>query len=434
MHSILTKYSRQYPSGASQSQSQSNQQEWQHYVNPTIKLTLTKTKDATGRINRAELTVVWSMNVGADDMDVDGQQIIFENLDLLAFPATYQPNNPPLKAVYRDAVVGIRYQYPAVPGPGVIPTFRRFQVIFDSAHSATAFISAIEDICPCKYNVPTANPARTMSMAPPNAHRTATASKSIMSLNRTATIQVPPPARRPQPSSVNQLQRSSSPNSLSSLSSLVVSSDPPPLPFSTSSSDALRGGGTILHSSRHATISVHHDGDAPSSDSSIVLPGAFRHAHTNAQRTTQVGAQQHSNLAHAPTLYSAPGSNSVPSSSLPHSSSQQTITSSSSSSNDLSAPASTSIPTPASAPTTASASSSTTFSAATSSTAPPRPFSQSNVSPFLDALKETTPSLHDLSTAELETLVASVIWEEGFQELVQKLDKMWAIQGVLRSM
>ncbi|KAI6121716.1 hypothetical protein F5141DRAFT_531558 [Pisolithus sp. B1] len=103
-----------------------------------------------------------------------------EDLELLSFSslsAFRTPNGSeqglPLRAVYRDAVVGIRYLHPKTVPPGCQPVsmiirrfflpaqstscwpyqvYRRFQVTFGSILEASQFIDTIKPICPCKPN------------------------------------------------------------------------------------------------------------------------------------------------------------------------------------------------------------------------------------------------------------------------------------------
>ena len=74
----------------------------------------------------------------------------------------------PLKAVYRDTVVGIRYLHPRDAGGegavslfGILPSFydslpfqmyRRFQISFQSNNEASEFVDSIKPVCPCKMN------------------------------------------------------------------------------------------------------------------------------------------------------------------------------------------------------------------------------------------------------------------------------------------
>ncbi|KAF4620534.1 hypothetical protein D9613_000477 [Agrocybe pediades] len=79
-----------------------------------------------------------------------------EDLDLLSFsPLTSAPSQKtsaeglPLKVVYRDAVVGIRYLHSRENN---VPVYRRMQISFQSTQEASEFIEIIKPICPCKLN------------------------------------------------------------------------------------------------------------------------------------------------------------------------------------------------------------------------------------------------------------------------------------------
>lgn len=66
----------------------------------------------------------------------------------------------PIKAVYRDNLVGIRYLHPK-DTINSNPTYRRFQLTFASAALTNEFINSICTVCPCKLNppnVPNLNP------------------------------------------------------------------------------------------------------------------------------------------------------------------------------------------------------------------------------------------------------------------------------------
>ncbi|KAI9463606.1 hypothetical protein BJY52DRAFT_924053 [Lactarius psammicola] len=177
LHSVVTtgsypieKYSRSYPSPLVRTLSQglgASQPEWQHFSNPVITLTLDVKKTMEHNFESVRLRVLWNMNVGHDGVE---REITMEDLDLLSFSGTpsqvHPGQGPPLKAVYRGAVVGIRYQYP-FSAPATSPaSYRRFQVNFASASDAAQFIDAIRPVCPCKENAgPLAPP--TLTNGPP---------------------------------------------------------------------------------------------------------------------------------------------------------------------------------------------------------------------------------------------------------------------------
>ncbi|KAF9498039.1 hypothetical protein BDN71DRAFT_1587727 [Pleurotus eryngii] len=150
---ILTKYSKCYISGGSIQSSQADGGgEWQHFVNPVLELVLDiKKSRLNNELESVRLRILWNMDTSGIK-----NEVLFEDLDLLAYsdiPASGQPMpSLPLKAVYRDAVVGIRYLYPIISTPDAQPAFRRFQITFASANSALEFIKSIRNVCPCKVN------------------------------------------------------------------------------------------------------------------------------------------------------------------------------------------------------------------------------------------------------------------------------------------
>ncbi|KAJ3999648.1 hypothetical protein F5050DRAFT_1564688 [Lentinula boryana] len=163
---VLAKYSRSYPKSV-----QDTNSEWQHYTKPTLKLILDVKKSLTsGELESVFLRIIWSME---DSYAQDQSELTFENFDLLSFSSLRARQTDrgqgglPLKAVYRDSVVGIRY-ISASNG-----TFRRFQITFSSPTDASQFIDSISSVCPCKANSPPGAPVdipqvmHVPSMVPP---------------------------------------------------------------------------------------------------------------------------------------------------------------------------------------------------------------------------------------------------------------------------
>ncbi|KAI9061788.1 hypothetical protein FKP32DRAFT_1630797 [Trametes sanguinea] len=161
----LVKYSRAYghTAGNTQSDQATAELQWQHFVNPVIKLTMDTRKSAEGHLESYRLRIVWTFSAGPHAMDVDQREVIFEDLDLVTYSsisAMQSSQGMPLKAVYQGATVGLRYQHPRSSGLGTAPQYRRFQIVFQSDTSAAAFIESIRFICPCKVNAPPARIAR----------------------------------------------------------------------------------------------------------------------------------------------------------------------------------------------------------------------------------------------------------------------------------
>ncbi|KIK83307.1 hypothetical protein PAXRUDRAFT_704291 [Paxillus rubicundulus Ve08.2h10] len=158
---ILSKYSRSYSSPSSVQGGQTQvESDWQHFTNPVMTLFLDVKKSPSKDLVSVRVRILWSMDIGSGDMHEDRREVVFEDLELLAFSSllayrasTAQSDQSlPLKAVYRDAVVGIRYLHPRMVQPGCQPTYRRFQITFSNALSASQFIDAVRPVCPCKAN------------------------------------------------------------------------------------------------------------------------------------------------------------------------------------------------------------------------------------------------------------------------------------------
>jgi hypothetical protein len=211
-----------------------------------------------------------------------------EDLDLLAFSPplsagqTYmRPEGLPLKAVYRDALVGIRYLHPLAAmhnlnAPAVLvaavcacmrmlihvlQTYRRFQVTFASTDAARQFVNSISAVCPCRANPP---PTSTISNPSSLSQPLATAPTIAQTLNNRGTM--PPPSSRPSSASSdlsitkqlslraspscttgsNPFASASAPRHLSVIShdqpspaSAPVASDPPNVPTLMSTASSL---------------------------------------------------------------------------------------------------------------------------------------------------------------------------------------------------
>lgn len=132
---LLQKYSKSYPKTGTQSNIQSS--EWQHFTNAIIRLALDIKKAEDGQLESVRLRILWSMNPTDDGSDQN--DVVFvrssssffetvltvssiqEDLDLLSFSSPSMQGKSkrpiqglPLKAVYRDSVVGIRYLHSRV--------------------------------------------------------------------------------------------------------------------------------------------------------------------------------------------------------------------------------------------------------------------------------------------------------------------------------
>ncbi len=137
----VAKYSRCYANGLALTSN-----DWQHYTTPTMHLTLERTTASDGAIVSVRLRVVWRL----DDANMDlaprttlSLQVveyrhhicanpvpIKENLDLLEYSTHHQFSDTthgasgqgmPLRAVYGDKAVALRYLWPLEVPAGRIP-------------------------------------------------------------------------------------------------------------------------------------------------------------------------------------------------------------------------------------------------------------------------------------------------------------------------
>ena len=133
---VIEKYSRSNPSHVSApTQSQgftTGQTEWEHFAHPNMSLTLDVKKSMDNAYESVRLRIIWN-NVSKGPDGTLGEAIMVrttsahicafltqralqEDLDLLSFSNLdhqgHSAHGPPLKAVYRGPVVGIRYISP----------------------------------------------------------------------------------------------------------------------------------------------------------------------------------------------------------------------------------------------------------------------------------------------------------------------------------
>ncbi|KAF9499928.1 hypothetical protein BDN71DRAFT_1383406 [Pleurotus eryngii] len=338
---ILTKYSKCYISGGSIQSSQADGGgEWQHFVNPVLELVLDiKKSRLNNELESVRLRILWNMDTSGIK-----NEVLFEDLDLLAYsdiPASGQPMpSLPLKAVYRDAVVGIRYLYPIISTPDAQPAFRRFQITFASAHSALEFIKSIRNVCPCKVNpLPSSGNAVTAIRARP----TQVARQSFA-------------GSAPSRGVGSRMQASSRPFSTSQGTTV----QPPP--------------------SRNNSSDEMGNRDGPAGPACIGWANEISSSLGEPRAMATTSMQANSSLDDLPG--STPPSSSVGDTSMP----------------------------------------------------PPRLPWQTpapDASSLLSGVRDST-KLDNLSSSELEDLVSRVVCEEGFSKLLQRVDSMWRIKGLLQ--
>ncbi|KAF6763056.1 hypothetical protein DFP72DRAFT_1040780 [Ephemerocybe angulata] len=156
---LLAKYSRAYPSKASKTQAPG--QEWQHFNHPTISVVLDKCKSRSGELVSLRMKILWIMNEG-DEGDPKQPPVVLarslfalEDLDLFSFSDIEK--NPPKRqhseGLPLKAVCRdtlVGIRYLFSKPDSPQPVYRRFQVTFMSLGDATDFAQAIRTVCPCK--------------------------------------------------------------------------------------------------------------------------------------------------------------------------------------------------------------------------------------------------------------------------------------------
>ncbi|THH09384.1 hypothetical protein EW145_g2046 [Phellinidium pouzarii] len=146
----LTKYSRAvFKQDGSQMR-----QFWHHHTQPTLRLLLEMRKSVQGVLESARIRVVWTVDRGTAFPNNKSSQenVIIDDIDLLTIRRHVRPfptQGLPLKAVFRDNMIGIRYLPPQAQS-NASSEYRRFQITFQASHAAAAVIEAIQDVCPCK--------------------------------------------------------------------------------------------------------------------------------------------------------------------------------------------------------------------------------------------------------------------------------------------
>ncbi|TRM69492.1 hypothetical protein BD626DRAFT_624845 [Schizophyllum amplum] len=378
---VLSKYSKSYPSSAESSA------EWQHFINPIIRLVLDVRKRSDGgELESVRLRILWSMN--ADDM-AGANDVVFEDLELLSFAAllprpSQRSNNPqglPLKAVYRDSVVGIRYLSQREGDPS--SNFRRFQVTFSSTTAAAQFIDSISSVCPCKANPPPAN----------------------QSLTRQATLMGTP--ARPSPYSRPSVTPTRLPyaadKSIRAVDNTMLLHSAPSFALETQSSPQSH----FVAPTPPSGLRKLPEALSPlvSSPSSLTPPSSYGNAYHN-QQTSGASSQTPTAQADAPPPQSVLASRSM----APSQSPTVGLASVSASDSEMMPPPS--------------------LAASLSGSASQIQETDDRRDPLLAVIRQTS-GLYDMPSDQLERVVGEIIREENFISLVEKIGCLWRIKSYL---
>ncbi|KAI0051844.1 hypothetical protein FA95DRAFT_1602336 [Auriscalpium vulgare] len=437
---VLAKYSRSWPSAAATTAAAASQTpdqlEWHHFANPVIKLTLDLRKSERDTLESVRLKIVWSMSPGGDAMEIDQNEVVLEDIDLLSYSmpgVSAISQGLPLKAVYKDCVVGIRYQHPKFTPPNTPPAYRRFQINFSTPGAAAEFVNAIRAVCPCKENGAPAQPgmpARAPSaLSPAYIPRPSTIQTGILS----GPGIVPAPAPPFGLVRAHTLQRQA-----------TSVGHPPPKPVRAA--DASSSSGLSIASSdgpqmQPAMLEDRSSSPRPSVGQSRFSGSAYTqltrantYAHEGSAAPTQSEPHcTHPLHGHPAPADTAPSANAfaAPSHSLNrHTTYAGAGAESSQGRHSSSLPASTPDPPSSSAPTSTLMGPPPVPMQASPTPAMNAPTAVSTRQNFIDSLQDS-PGLNDLSRTELEGLVGQVIRDPGFVKLLEKLDSMWAVKGFL---
>ncbi|KAF8813848.1 hypothetical protein BYT27DRAFT_7230797 [Phlegmacium glaucopus] len=383
---ILSKYSRSYPAkrtiNRAQTQSQTGPEtmsEWQHFTNPIIRLVLDVKTSSSAEIESVRLRIMWQMNSDMENGS-NNSDIAFAILALNA-ARKQQQEGLPLKAVYRDTVVGLRYFHSREDNN--MPVYRRFQISFQSVSEASDFIESIRPVCPCKVNP--LNVAQGISQAPsliPAQRPTirsqvfnASVEKSILPTRGSV---LPFPAVPTMQINSGQVK-------------LTASAHQPPGAFALSSSPLNHQPLSDLHSSLGLNIAASSPNLSPNfAPVNPIRVGRFDQLPPQVPQTAQIHFPNTHNTSATPISY--------PSSSLPVASSEQSSGSSEQPPN-------------------------TAQSLKGNNT-------QQTANAIMTSVTEVA-SIYDLPVSSLEQLVGEIIREDGFVQLLETLSKMWTTRSII---
>ncbi|KIY74328.1 hypothetical protein CYLTODRAFT_484647 [Cylindrobasidium torrendii FP15055 ss-10] len=376
----LKKYSRSYPN--------INNADWQHFSNPTINLTVDARTASNGELESVRLRILWEMD--------SANHIQLEDIELLEFSANGMRQQTPLKAVYRDSMVGIRYLHPRQLTAN--PTYRRFQMTFTSPATVTQFLNTIRNVCPCK---PNGAPDIPQSISAPNESQY---QSTFPDSQYSAESHLMPPPRGLPTWSSEAFSRSQSarpPTRSSSVQFQDPTSHLARQPAFVPPSDAFTFHQPIPHLAPQDYMFSQLRAPMTESSSASALPMFQQHTHIS-QNNALPSVQTSVALASAAHLAAEPRlSHQLPVSSqesAPHTQ-----------------PASTSQPFPSQAQAEAK------DTPLASSQATPLPPTDSTIPPKIPVDDLTRTQLYNLTNAELQSYAEELVQEEGFVKLVRDL-------------
>ncbi|TDL26195.1 hypothetical protein BD410DRAFT_895607 [Rickenella mellea] len=161
---LLSKYSLGLSADGDQRKSHNpiSNVDWRHHTEPVLRLLLEISKTPSYELEAARLRIVWTkgnkISLNTDGKEDDGhswENYICEDLDLLSFKKHINQLSSlqvPLKVVYRDNTVGFRYIQNIDHIQTSLPEYRRFQITFQRIEDVAQLIGCLSNFCPCKPN------------------------------------------------------------------------------------------------------------------------------------------------------------------------------------------------------------------------------------------------------------------------------------------
>ncbi|GAA5862740.1 hypothetical protein JCM1840_002658 [Sporobolomyces johnsonii] len=174
--------------------------EWDHFTQPQLSLRLETTFAASTGSSESFRAEEMVLSVSFDPLYTESarphqQHLLLDSLDLMSFSSpSIQAVTPsgqlPLKAVYRDSVVGLRYIHVSLgdshSGQRFQSEFKRLQAKFVSTAERERFIQAIATQVPAKPAVESSKGSKTLSQ---------TSSKKRSTPQRPSQVHAQPPTR-----------------------------------------------------------------------------------------------------------------------------------------------------------------------------------------------------------------------------------------------
>ncbi|EGG12573.1 uncharacterized protein MELLADRAFT_100971 [Melampsora larici-populina 98AG31] len=162
----IVKYSRARPlltNLVSKDKNNSGQIDWTHFNQPRLSLNAdiihtdledSKKSGLPRHTRKISLQIIWNSDPQSSHTSDHPSVFNLEQIDLNQIVVDFSNSRlgeMPLKAVYKDCVVGLRYAISHEAGALI---YNRFQLRFHNPTDCLDFVRVIEFICPCKLSPP----------------------------------------------------------------------------------------------------------------------------------------------------------------------------------------------------------------------------------------------------------------------------------------